>query len=378
MCKEICLHEAMKLICKQTDLAFALNLANRAVSPNNTLPVLNNILLKAEGKKVFLSATNLEIAISSSFEADIENEGSLTIPAKIFTSYVSLLEDKEVELTVTNGSTLIIKSTRSETRMKGISSEEFPSAPKIEKGDSFKFPVKPILEALEQVVFAASTNISRPLLTGIFWQVVGRVVKLAATDSYRLGEKQFELTKDLGMDTSFIVPSKTAQELQKILENSKDEELEVRVGKGQIQFKVDGVELVSRLIEGNFPDYDKILPKETKTTAVLSTEEFLLGLKKVSVIVRENSNNVKVRIEKDKLLIFSDETQVGQGATEIVVENMKGDALETALNVQYLLDVLAHLKDPKVNFSLNDGLSPVMVTPAKTSGYLHIIMPLKV
>ena len=378
MCKEICLHEAMKLICKQIDLALALNLANRAVSPNNTLPVLNNILLKAEGKKVFLSATNLEIAISSSFEADIENEGSLTIPAKIFTSYVSLLEDKEVELTVTNGNTLIIKSPGSETRMKGISSEEFPSAPKIEKGDSFKFPVKPVLEALEQVVFAASTNTSRPVLTGIFWKVVGRVVKLAATDSYRLGEKQFELSKDLGMDTSFIVPSKTAQELQKIVENSKDEELEVRVGKGQIQFKVDGAELVSRLIEGNFPDYDKILPKETKTTAVLSTEEFLLGLKKVSVIVRENSNNVKVRIEKGKLLIFSDETQVGQGATEIVVENVKGEALETALNVQYLLDVLSHLKDTRVNFSLNDGLSPVMVTPAKTSGYIHIIMPLKV
>ncbi len=378
MCKEICFDEAMKLTCKQADLALALLLANRAVSPNNTLPVLNNILLRAEGKKVFLSATNLEIAISSSFEADIENEGSLTVPAKIFTSYVALLEDKEVELTVTNGNTLIVKSPGSETRMKGISSDEFPSAPKIEKADGLKFPVKPVLGALEQVVFAASTNISRPVLTGVFWQVVGKTVKLAATDSYRLGEKSFELTKDLGVDTSFIVPSKTAQELQKILENSKEDELEVRVGKGQIQFKVDGVELVSRLIEGNFPDYEKIIPKENKTTAVLSTEDFLLSLKKVSVIVRENSNNVKVRLEKGKLLVFSDETQVGQGATEISAENMTGETLETALNVQYLLDVLSHLKDPKVNFSLNDGLSPVMVTPAKSSGYLHIIMPLKV
>ena len=283
-----------------------------------------------------------------------------------------------MELTVTNGNTLIVKSPGSETRMKGISSDEFPSAPKIEKADGLKFPVKPVLGALEQVVFAASTNISRPVLTGVFWQVVGKTVKLAATDSYRLGEKSFELTKDLGVDTSFIVPSKTAQELQKILENSKEDELEVRVGKGQIQFKVDGVELVSRLIEGNFPDYEKIIPKENKTTAVLSTEDFLLSLKKVSVIVRENSNNVKVRLEKGKLLVFSDETQVGQGATEISAENMTGETLETALNVQYLLDVLSHLKDPKVNFSLNDGLSPVMVTPAKSSGYLHIIMPLKV
>lgn len=367
----------MKLTCKQVDLALALLLVNRAVSPNNTLPVLNNVLLKAEGKKVSLYATNLEIAISSCFDADIENEGSLTVPSKIFTSYVSLLEDRNVELSVRNGNTLVISSPGSETRMKGISSEEFPHIPKIETPDVLKLPVKPILEALDLVVFAASTNISRPVLTGIFWQVLGKKVKLAATDSYRLSEKQFELSKDLGMELSFILPSKTAQELQKVLENSKDENMEVKVGKGQIQFKVDGVELVSRMIEGNFPDYEKILPKETKTKASLSTEDFLLGLKKVSVIVRENSNNVKIRFEKGKLLIFSDETQVGQGATEISAENVEGETLESALNVQYLLDVLGHIKDPKVHFGLNDGLSPVMVTPAKPSGYLHIIMPLK-
>lgn len=368
----------MKLTCKQSDLALALNLVNRAVSPNNTLPVLNNILLRAEGKKIFLGATNLEIAISSSFEADIENEGTLTVPAKIFSSYVSLLDDKEVELSVLNGSTLVVKSPGSETKMKGISSEEFPLLPKLENPDVFKFPVKQVLEALDQVVFAASTNISRPILTGLFWQVVGKTIKLAATDSYRLGEKQFDLPKDLGADTSFIVPSKTAQELQKILENTNETEFEARVTKGQVMFKVNGVELMSRLIEGNFPDYEKILPKEVKTKAVLSTEAFLLGLKKVSIIVRENSNNVKIKLEKGKMFIFSDETQIGQGATEISLENMTGETTETALNVQYLLDVLGHLNDSKVNFSLNDGLSPVMVTPVQSSGYMHIIMPLKI
>ncbi len=374
----------MKLTCKQADLTSALNLVNRAVSPNNTLPVLNNILLRAEGKKIFFGATNLEIAISASFDAEIENEGTLTVPAKVFSSYVSLLEDKEVELSVLNGSTLLIKSPGSETKMKGISSEEFPLLPKLENPGIFKFPVKPVLEALDQVVFAASTNVSRPVLTGLFWQVKGKTVKLAATDSYRLGEKQFELAESLDNDTSFIVPSKTAQELQKILENTTEKEFEVRVAKNQVLFKVDGVELISRLIEGNFPDYDKILPKEIKTQATLSTEAFLLGLKKVSVIVRENSNNVKIRLEKSeatgggKMLIFSDETQVGQGATEVPLENMTGEPLETALNVQYLLDVLSHLKDSKANFSLNDGLSPVMVTPVQSSGYLHIIMPLKI
>lgn len=367
----------MKLSCAQADLSTALNLVNRAVSPNNTLPVLNNILLRAEGKRLFLSATNLEIAISASFEAEVENEGTLTVPAKVISSYVALLNDKEVSLSVTGGNTLLVQSKGSRTNVKGISSEEFPLLPKLEKPDVFKFPTKVIFAALEQVSFAASTNISRPVLTGIFWQVVGQTMKLAATDSYRLSEKTITLTKDQNVDVAFIVPSKTAQELAKILSATNQDEFEVHVAKSQVLFKVDGVELTSRLIEGNFPDYDKILPKESKTKVSLFTEDFVLGLKKVSVIVRENNNNVKIKVQHDALQIASDETQVGQGVTDLSAK-VDGEGLETALNVQYLLDVLSHLNDKEVHLGLNDGLSPVMVTPASSKDYLHIIMPLKV
>lgn len=369
----------MKLSCSQADLALALSLVNRAVSPNNTLPVLNNILVKAEGKRLFLSATNLEIAISASFEADVQNEGTLTVPAKVMSSYVSLLEENNVELGVLNGNTMVIRTAGSESKMKGISSEEFPLLPKLDNPRIFTLPVEEIKAAIEQVVFAASTNISRPVLTGLFWKTEGKVLKLVATDSYRLGEKTVELPEAVDGDISFIVPAKTAQELSKILESAKDKTFEVRIGKGQILFKVGGVELMSRLIEGNFPDYEKILPKEIKTQLTVSNEAFTLALKKLSVIVRENNNNVKVRSEKDKLMIFSDETQVGQGACEVPASgNTSGEVIETALNVQYLLDVLSHLKDSSVHFGLNDGLSPVMVTPAQASGYLHIIMPLKI
>lgn len=368
----------MKLTCSQADLALALSLVNRAVSPNNTLPVLNNILIKAEGKKIFLSATNLEIAISASLDVHVENEGTLTVPAKVFTAYVALLEDKNVDLAVMNGHTLLIRTEGSESKMKGISSEEFPLLPKIEQATIIKLPTESFCKALEQVVFAASTNISRPVLTGLFFQISGKRVKIAATDSYRLAEKTLTLDKDSGQELSFIVPSRTAQELQKVLENAQEKEFELRMGKGQVLFKVDGVELTSRLIEGNFPDYEKILPKETKTNVTLNTEEFILGLKKVSIIVRETNNNVKIRVEGGKLYIFSEETQVGQGTTVLNAEEMTGDSVETALNAQYLLDVLGRLNQPKVHFGLNDGLSPVMVTPAQASGYLHIIMPLKI
>ncbi len=368
----------MKLSCSQADLALALSLVNRAVSPNNTLPVLNNILVKAEGKRLFLCATNLEIAISASFEADIANEGALTVPAKVFSSYVSLIEEMNVNLDVLNGNTLVVKTAGSESKMKGISSEEFPLLPKLDNPTVLTLPVEDIKHAIEQVVFASSTNISRPVLTGLYWKLEGKTLKLVATDSYRLGEKTVELADANENDMTFIVPAKTAQELSKILESAKDKTFEVRIGKGQIMFKVGGVELMSRLIEGNFPDYERILPKEVKSELTLSNEAFTLALKKLSVIVRENNNNVKVRAEEGKLLIFSDETQVGQGACEVPATGMKGDAIETALNVQYLLDVLSHLKGENVHFGLNDGLSPVMVTPAQSSGYLHIIMPLKI
>lgn len=179
----------MKLTCTQADLALALSLVNRAVSPNNTLPVLNNILIRAEAKRLFLCATNLEIAISASIEANVENEGALTVPAKAFASYVSLLQENEVDLAVMNGNTLVIRTAGSESKMKGISSEEFPLLPKLDAPTSFTLPVQELKEAIEQVVFAASTNISRPVLTGLYWKIEGKQLKLVATDSYRLGEK---------------------------------------------------------------------------------------------------------------------------------------------------------------------------------------------
>lgn len=367
----------MKLTCSQSDLNAALSIVNRAVSPNNTLPVLNNIALKAEGKRLFLSATNLEIAINASFEANIQNEGALTVPAKSFSAYVALLNDNQVDLTVSNGTTLEIKSAGSKTTMKGISADEFPLLPTLDKPDTFMLPAKELQEGIDQVAFAASTNISRPVLTGIYWQIADNVMRLAATDSYRLGEKTIDLKRGVSLDLNFILPSKTAQELAKILSSAREKEVEVRVGKGQIQFRIDGIELMSRLIEGNFPDYQKILPEDVKIGALVKRDEFILGLKKVSVIVKDSNNNVKVSLGDGKLMIFSDETQVGQGSVEIPVE-CKGESLEAALNVQYLLDVLGHISDDQVDFGLNDGLSPVKVVPAKGSGYLHIIMPLKV
>lgn len=366
----------MKLRCTQSDLATALSIVNRAVNSNNTLPVLNNIRLQAENGELRLSATNLEIAINATVMAEVERPGSITVPAKSITAYVGLLKNEMLELTV-NGTELDLKSPGSDTSMKGIGSDEFPLLPKIENGLSLVLPAEPVRNAIEMVAFAASTNISRPVLTGIFWRLSGDSMKLAATDSYRLAEMTMILEEPFSEDVSFILPAKSAQELAKILSTLNSDSVELRIGSGQIMFVANGVELTSRLIEGNFPDYEKILPTESKTKANLATDDFVLALKKMSVIVRDNNNNVKLSVGEGKVSVVSDETQVGHGNSDLSADT-SGDPQIAALNAQYVLDVLSRFKDDRVYLGLNDGLSPVKVEPARESGYVHIIMPLKV
>ncbi|MBU0981973.1 DNA polymerase III subunit beta [Patescibacteria group bacterium] len=367
----------MKLSCSQNDLSSALSVVNRAVSQNNTLPVLNNILLRAEKGRLSLSSTNLEIAINATIEANIKTEGSITVPAKTINSYVPLLKDESVGLSLKGETTLEIESLGSDTKMKGIPSEEFPSLPKIEGAQSFFLPAAALKDAIEQVAFSASTNISRPVLTGVLWKIDGDKMRLVATDSYRLSEKTLVFEKDTGVKMEMIVPSRTTQELAKILAGSEEKELEVLASKNQVMFKIGGIEVISRLIDGNYPDYEKILPESSKVVANLKADDFALALKKVLVIVKENNNSVRIRVSGDKLMILSDETQVGEGNVELALGSKSGEA-EVALNAQYLVDVLGHIGGAEVNFGLNDGLSPVMVVPATSEDYVHIIMPLKI
>lgn len=368
----------MKLFCAQKDLDYALNVVNGAINTNNTLPVLNNILLKAESKKLHFSSTNLEIAISCSIDADVRGEGSITVPAKLITGYISLLDDDKVELNIIEGMTLTINSKSSNTKVKCISSDEFPLIPKIEKGQDFTVDTEAFLDAVTQTVFAASLNISRPVLSGVLMISDGAVLKLVATDSYRLAEKKVKLTDKPPEDISCIIPSRTLSELGKIITKSGDKKLKITVSKNQISFSLDGVELISRLIEGKFPDYEKIIPKDIKTKVDVSTEDFSLVLKRVNLFAKENNNSVKLSATNDgKLAISSEETKVGEEKAEINAK-ITGDNNKISLNSQYLLDVLVHIDDDNILFGVNDKVSPAVIKPAKGDSYVYIIMPLKV
>jgi DNA polymerase-3 subunit beta len=369
----------MKVKCQQKDLNFALNLVNRAVTPNTTLPVLNNILIKAQGKKLYFSATNLEVAFTYFIEADVLNEGAITIPSKLITNYIALLREEEVELKLEEGFNLSIKTPLAHTKIKGIDFNEFPALSEVERGQIFSIESETFHQAIEQTGFSTSTNVSRPVLTGILFQVDDQKLSMVSTDSYRLSEKTLSTKTPFKEPFSCIVPAKTVIELGKILINFPKLVVECQVTKNQIQFSINNLRVISRLIEGNFPDYKRIIPASAKTTLKVKVDELVLAVKKVSLFVQETNNNIKMSVTHDgKLILATDETQIGEGTVEVDVV-MEGENNKVALNAHYILDMLSHTGSDEVEIAIDNKLSPVKINPVqKDSQYTHIIMPLKV
>ncbi|MBT5017000.1 DNA polymerase III subunit beta [Candidatus Peregrinibacteria bacterium] len=368
----------MKVKCRQKDLAFALNLVNRAVSPNTTLPVLNNILMKAEGKRLYFSATNLEVAMTYFIDVEVFNEGAITIPAKLITSYVSLLKDEEVELKLEDRLSLSIKTPLAHTKIKGIDPTEFPIIPTVEKGDEFTLTSEGLERAITQTVFAASSNVSRPVLTGVLFRIEKEDLSMVATDSYRLSERKVGLKKGVSESHDCIIPSHTIAELGKILSYFGEAIVECHVTKNQILFSVQNLKIISRLIDGSFPDYKRIIPSSSKTKLKVNVQDFILAVKKVSLFVQETNNNVKISVTNNgKLIISTDETQIGEGTAEVDVK-IEGNNNKVALNAQYILDCLSHINDETIDLAIDNKLSPVTIKPEKKEArYTHIIMPLK-
>ncbi len=368
----------MKLLCEQKKFLDALDIVSRAVSSSSTLPVLNNIYIKTEGKSVFFAATNLEIAVRYFFECEVRNEGSLTVPSKLLMSYVSLLPAEKLEVSASEGLSMTVKGSKTQTKIKGIHADEFPVIPELEKGSEFTLPVKDLSVAIQQVAFAASQNSSRPVLSGVLLLIDKKVLKMVATDSYRLAEKQIQLHKPVEEKVECIIPVRTVQELGKLLLRATTPEVTVGISKNQILFKIGDIEFTSRLIEGRFPDYERIIPKESKSKAEVDTQALQLNVRRVSLFARESNNSVKVALTNDgKLTITTEETKVGEDKAEVDII-LTGENNKTALNAEYLLDVLGAIGTQKLSMEMNDKLSPVVIKPCNDESYVYIIMPLKV
>jgi DNA polymerase-3 subunit beta len=364
----------MKFSCQKEDFLKSIQNVQRAIQPNNTLPILNNVLIRAEGKKVILTGTNLEIAIESYFDADIENEGAFTIPIKILSSYVTLLSNEEIKIKLEGEGFLAIKQGNSETKIKGIPIDEFPLIPKIEKDVKVEVKADELKEMISQVGFAASTNQSRPVLMGILFEISGDTIKQAATDSYRLAERRLNIGEKIEKDIKIIIPSKTLLELSKVISGSS--KVNIMIGKNQIVFEWENFKLISRLIEGMFPNYESIIPKTSSVKVVTKRDELLIALRKIAIFAVEKNGSIQMSATNDGILnIFTEKTLTGE-CKEKIKSEINGSNTKTSINANYLIDVLQNISTEQIHIEMGEKLTPILIKPLNKDDYINIIMPL--
>lgn len=364
----------MKLSCIQENLYKGLQATGRIARPGGTLPVLSNVLIKTEKGRLKLSATDLEIGISSYVGAKVEKEGAITVPARILIDCISMISDKKINLEIEK-ETLLIKSEKYSTKIKGISASEFPLIPEVKEKKIASFASAIIKEAVAQVLVAPALDETKPVLSGVCLKIEGKKVKFVATDSFRLVEKIINLGEETEKKEA-IVPARTLSEVSRILTLVEPSSVSMRLAENQIMFAIDGIEIVSRLIEGSFPEYESIIPKDAETTSVLDAAEFQNALKLANLFARETGGTVKLKIEKDKLIVSSSASLVGEN-TSIIPASNEGPAVEISFNARFLLDILGVISSPTISLAVTGKFNPALIKVPSRADFLYLIMPLK-
>jgi DNA polymerase-3 subunit beta len=360
------------------NLQKAISAVSRLVSAKSTLPVLQNILIKSEEGRLKLAATDLEMGMIYFIGAKIDKNGAITVPAKIFSEFVAQNNDEKLDIEVKDGS-LVVNSERYKANLRGISADEFPLIPEIKSPALFSLEAAVLREAIPQVVFAAASDESRPILSGVLFRIKDNTLKMVATDSYRLAEKSIELPAKVKGEISLIVPARTLLELARIL-SLVEGPVNISYSENQILFAVaDEIQLISRLIEGQFPAYEQIIPKNYETEAIFETADLSAGIRVASIFARESANNVKLALSpKESLLNISAATlQVGENNSR-VKGKIEGKENEISFNCKFVLDVLSVLKDDQVALGIAGKLSPGVIRPVGKEDYVYVIMPLRV
>lgn len=364
----------MKAVCTKKNLNQGLNFCSRIIGGGTTLPVLNNILLRTENGRIKLSSTNLELAIHTWVGGKVEEEGDITVPAKLINEYINNIPAEQVTLSSKN-QTLYLEGERAKSHIKGLSSEEFPLIPQVMEKVFTQTPGGELTRSLKDVAFAASFSETQPEISGVLFNFQNSQLTLAATDRYRLAETKVQLKQPVQEGRQVIVPARSAAEAARIL--SEQENVEIYLSEGQIMFRTPETEIISRLIDGSYPDYQQIVPKNFTTEATLARNDFVQALKAVSLFASEN-NNIEIVIgeQKNQVLLKSQSAQTGD--SEVFLEaDLNGPKNSVIFNHRYLLECLNSLNDEKVILKMIDSTSPAVIVPSGRDNYLYIVMPIK-
>ena len=362
----------MKISVSLEKLKRGLLVLDKIVASKSTLPILNNVLIKVDENQVVLSATDLEMGINYYLGGKIEQPGSITVPGRVLGSFAGSLTEDKIDLE-SKDSILYAKTEKSEANLNGMPADEFPSIPGVTGQEVLEIDGSLLKSAISQVGFAASFDESRPILTGVYFVVGGNTLKLAATDSYRLAEKVLEVPTKA--EAKFIVPIKTIQEIYRVI--SGGEKIKITVSENQIMFSFPDMDLVSRVIEGEYPDYAQVIPKSFKTKATISAHELFGVVKTASFFARESANNVKLSFTKAGIGVEASSSQLGNFKSQVSAE-VTGEDNDISFNARYVLDALNGIGSESVTVEMVGKLNPGLIRPADDrSGLTYIIMPLR-
>lgn len=369
----------MKLSCLQENLSAGVSVVSRSVATKGSLPVLSNILLQTEAGRLKLSATNLETGIVTWVGAKIEKEGALTIPARILSDLISSLGPGKLELN-TEGQILSIEAVSVHSKINGVAAEEFPSLPVTDGDPLLQIDPKVFSEAVKLVGFAAAADESRPILTGVLIKSQGSILTLVAVDGFRLSERKITLPAEPKKEFSLVIPARTLSEVARLVSGSEDLlSLYLPDQENQIIFKTAAFEISSRLLEGEFPDYEKIIPKSFQTTATMVADELVKAVRLAAIFAKDSANIVKMKFLPDqgKLFLSANTAEVGENETEIE-SKVEGEAGEIAFNAKYLIDCLSNISCEKVIINFGGPLSPGLVRMEGREDFLHLVMPVRI
>ena len=399
----------MRISCLQENLSRGLSTVGRAVASRPTLPVTQNVLLSTDNGMLRLSATNLEIAMTTWIGAMVEEEGSVTVPARLLTDFVNSLGSDRIDLDMEPDSRVLkIKSGRSETNMNGTDASEFPPIPTVDDAVVAQAHPSALRTAITRVAFAAATEESRPVLTGVEVKLREGGFTMAAADGFRLAVHHGELSQPVPDEMSVIIPARTMTELQRLLgDNTEPVNIMITPQKGQVMFRLQGgdtVELVSQLLQGTFPNYDQLIPQSYTTRAILDLQQTLRATRTAAIFARDGSNIVRMHVMPGeegeegaggRLVISARSEEVGDNEDVVDVAELEGEEGKIAFNSRYLIDVLSVLERGRVAIETTTSSSPGVFRPVYQTGeyvsssdtvvggdyvvddrYVHVVMPM--
>jgi DNA polymerase-3 subunit beta len=372
----------MRLSCLQENLSRGLGIVGSAVAARTTYPVMQNVLITTDNARLKLAATNQEIAISTWIGAQIEDEGQVTIPARLLTEFVNSLPAERIDLDYTDQPVGIsVKCARFSAQINGTPASDFPPVPTVESGVAGKIDPGVLNDAIKHVAIAAATEDSRPVLTGIKVEITGDDFKFAAADGFRLAVYEGKLLEPLPEDVDFIIPARALREVSSLAGSQTDPvEFTVTSSKNQALFRLNNIEIVANLLQGTFPNYQQLVPDKYDTRATVNREEFIRATRAASIFAREGSNIVRLMVdvgdeEDSKVLVQSKSEEVGENKGEVDAEIEGGEA-KIAFSSKYLTEVLNVLETNKVALETTTPSSPGVIKPVGDDNYVHVVMPI--